>query len=786
MELRCAGEVRPFTDNLVDRESRGQTPATLRNRDRPECVPASMKSIDWRVIACLAGVSVAGGVQGAAAEPQAAGPGDVQVAVADTFRDEAVRELIRRARAERGREAAGLSSWEATIHERISVGLTTRDIRRERGLYTSERVGRVRWDSSGVETIRWFGIRRAVPIAGNAADIEPEEPEDLVEFPVDPTGDRLNLAGSPFHHPLADSAAVHYRYASGDTMMVILPSGREVVLVEVLVEPRTSGFDVLAGSLWFDRETAALVRGAFRPARPFNLDLDEPEEADEIPGFLKPITFTVETMIVEYALYDLRWWLPTRVRFDGDGRMGALLEVPVVIELFAREVEVNEPGLDPTFPVPESWTRSEVGPCEDPREMRRRAREERRRERDRDDDRTEEDAAPDAEPCEDPDGHTRVILLPPAESLDAWFETDEAEELASIEPFDPSELKQIRDQVGRVALPPAPIRPPALRVAGFRYNRVEALSGGLRVDFPLDGRTRLVAEARIGLADLVPNLAASLVRRHGRGQLEMAGYWMLTDTGDWGHPFSPLRSAHALLLAYDDAQYYRVAGASFGWTGGGRIRPEIQAFAEGQRDARKQTDVSLPHLLSDTEFPDNVTAETVTLFGVRGRVRLQAGRDPAKPIYTATAWAEGAVGDEEFVRFAAAGSAGLPLTGGLSVALEASAGSSVGAPPPQRYYYLGGVETLRAFPNLPDENRGTAFWLGRAELGTRNPAVRIVVFGDFGWAGARSDFRFDDPSISAGIGVSGLDGLVRLDVARSLRGRADDAWRVYLSVDGLL
>ena len=149
---------------------------------------------------------------------------------ADTFRDEAARELIRRARAERGREAAGLASWESTIRERISVGLTTQDIRRERGLFTSERVGRVRWDSTGVETIRWFGIRRAVPIAGEGAEIEVEPPENLIEFPVDPAGDRLVLAGSPFHHPLADDAGVYYRFASGDTMRVILPSGEEVVL----------------------------------------------------------------------------------------------------------------------------------------------------------------------------------------------------------------------------------------------------------------------------------------------------------------------------------------------------------------------------------------------------------------------------------------------------------------------------------------------------------------------------------------------------------------------------
>ncbi|MCL7938148.1 MAG: outer membrane protein assembly factor [marine benthic group bacterium] len=708
----------------------------------------------------------------------------------DTFLDAESRELIRRARAQRGREAAGLASWEATIHERISVGLTTRDLRRERGLYTSERTGRVRWDSTGVETIRWFGIRRAVPIVGDAAEIGLEDPENLIEFPVDPAGDRLILAGSPFRHPLADSAGTWYRYSSGDTMRVILPSGREIILAEVRVEPRESGFDLLAGSLWFDAASAALVRGAFRPARPFNLELDEPEEAEEVPGFLKPITVTVETMIVEYALYDLQWWLPTRTRFDGQGRMGALLEVPVVVELYAQEMEVNEPGLDPDFPLPEGWTRSEIGPCDDPREGRRRAREERRGERDRPE---VPDPGPEAEseeevdtPCDDPNGPTRIILLPPEEDLAAWFDSDEASQAAEEKPFTDDDLKHIRDQVSRISLPSAPTEPAAVRLAGFRYNRVEALSGGIRADLPLDGSTRLLAEARLGVADLVPNLTASLVQKYGQGELEMAGYWKLTDVGDWGHPFALLPSAHALLLAYDDAQYYRVFGASLGWRGGGPIRTELRAFAEGQRDAPKETDVSLPNLLGDTEFPDNVTAETVTLFGVSGRIRWQAGRDPSRPVYTATAWAEGAVGDREYLRYAGAGTAGFPLSGRVSLALEASAGSTTGSPPPQRWYYLGGVESLRAFANTPDSNRGTAFWRGRAELAIGAPVIRVLLFGDTGWAGARSAFAFDDPAISAGIGVSGLDGLLRFDVARSLRGRDPDAWRVYLSVDGLL
>ena len=54
-------------------------------------------------------------------------------------------------------------------------------------------------------TIRWFGIRRAVPIVGDAAEIELEKPENLVEFPVDPDSPvgpppgSVRFNGSPAH-----------------------------------------------------------------------------------------------------------------------------------------------------------------------------------------------------------------------------------------------------------------------------------------------------------------------------------------------------------------------------------------------------------------------------------------------------------------------------------------------------------------------------------------------------------------------------------------------------------
>ena len=700
---------------------------------------------------------------------------------ADT--DSAAFRLIERARAARGSEAEGLASWEGTVVERVSVGFATEDISRERGLYRGDRVARVRWDSAGRETVRWLGIRRRVPVAGDRADVDVDGDENLYTFPLDPVGDRLNLGGSSFVHPLAAGAERDYRYASGDTTRILLPdAGREIVLVEVRVAPRRSEFDLLAGSLWFDRESAALVRGAFRPARPFDLQLDEPDEAEDVPGFLKPITLTVEVMVVDYALYDLRWWLPTRLRFEGEGRVGSLFRLPLVVQSTATDVRVNEPGLDPDFPLPGGWTRTVIHPCEN--DARR------SRARDREpgeppgvvspgDTTTAEATCPDGRVGE------RIVILPPPERLDAWWATAEADSVAAAEPaFDETELAGLLQRVRDVVVPPSPAAPPEIRVAAFRFNRVEGLSGGARGTIPLDGVTVLAAEARIGTADLDPNLRLDLARRGTDGTVTVAAYRGLESAADWGDPFSLRSSAHAFLLGYDDGMYYRATGASLGWSGSGTVRGHARLFVEAQRDAPKETDTSLPHWISESELPENVVAEDVDLVGFDARVRAQAGRDPERIVLAASAWLEAATGDRSYLRFAGEGSLHVPLFRPLAAAVALSAGSTAGTLPAQRQWFLGGVETLRGFPG--GALRGSAFWLGRLELSTRDPGIRFLGFLDAGWAGDRADVRFDDPALAAGVGVSALDGLLRLDVARSLRGRDPDAWRVYLSFDALL
>ena len=97
-----------------------------------------------------------------------------------------------------------------------------------------------------------------------------------------------------------------------------------------------------------------------------------------------------------------------------------------------------------------------------------------------------------------------------------------------------------------------------------------------------------------------------------------------------------------------------------------------------------------------------------------------------------------------------------------------SGGSSLGDLPSERRWYMGGAHTVRG--QRPDTAvSGDAFWLARLELGGRFQAARPVVFGDIGWTGSRERLgEIGRPLSGAGVGLSVLDGLVRVDLSRGI------------------
>lgn len=678
-------------------------------------------------------------------------------------RDSLALRLIDRARAARGHEAQGLRSYEAVVRERLYTGLTAGSFRRERALLRSERVARVRWERDGTETVRWLGIRRDVPIAGDAGRVETDRPEPLDFYPLDPTGDRLRLGNESFLHPLSDSAEAHYRFASGDTMRIELPAvGHEITMVEVRFSPPSPDFRLLAGSLWFDLETAALVRGVFRPSREFNLEIDEPEDADDVPGFLKPITISVDAMVVEYGLYDLRWWLAHRVRFEGVARVASLASLPVTFETVALDIEIDGNRLSSEADPPEGWARF-----------------------------VEEEGDGNDEPVTEdgrvrrPPPKRRVVYHPPDDSLRAspylsegWFDR-------GSDAFSDEELDRMRDQLGAGA-PQAPgLSPSGTAIGGWRYNRVEALSGAFRAWGPVGPRWQLEGSARLGIGDVEPNAEVEAGRPIGGARLSVRGYRALRNAADLESAFGLAASASALLLGYDDGQYFRATGGELGVAAErGRIRWDARLFAEHHAPVEKETDASLANLVGDAAMPANLAAERIDVFGLAARVRTQFGADPDGWIGLASLWGEAAGGDRGYGRVAASAGVSRPIIGRLAGALDLRAGTSWGNLPVQRQWMLGGPATLRAFPG--GALSGPAFWTGRLEFAYGLRAVRLIAFGDIGWAGARRTFDSGRPASSAGLGVSVMDGILRMDVARVLRRRSPERIRVHLYLDGLL
>lgn len=73
---------------------------------------------------------------------------------------------------------------------------------------------------------------------------------------------------------------------------------------------------------------------------------------------------------------------------------------------------------------------------------------------------------------------------------------------------------------------------------------------------------------------------------------------------------------------------------------------------------------------------------------------------------------------------------------------------------------------------------------GRGEVARRMPFGSLSLFSDYAWAGDGSDFALDDGFYSVGLGLSIVDGLIRLDAGYGLRAPRD--LRIDLYLDSML
>ncbi len=705
-----------------------------------------------------------------------------QTPPSDTYRDVSARALMTRARAARQRDIQGIDSYEGVLRERMYVGLTSPGFRRERGLFDQERVARIRWSRDGERAIQWIGARRAVPLIGadsreaaverarDAREGRPSRreagaslgdglPEDLLQsadlpaFAFEPNADRLMFGGDWALNPMADTAAAHYRYASGDTLTISLPEG-DLVLLEVRVEPRRADFNLVAGSLWFHQESASLVRATYKPARPFDMAIDEPEDADNLPPFLGPVQAEMEYITVEYSLHEGRFWLPRRFALQGEARVGRLVTIPLTVEWSAGQYRVNEAEseIPARGPLPPGWTR---------REQR----------------------------VDAPDGSPRyvTVVVPVTDSLLMSPALGDDPPGRSVSSFSDDEIDDLRSELS--ALLPAfnPFRP-ALSLAPPRFNRVEGLSGGAVATMALTSQARVTAGARIGtVSPSEPELSARLSYGSTNRGWTTSGYLReLTGMNDFHNPFGVGSSIVNLTLGVNRGQFFRRDGVAVGtFRTGPSTRWTLEAFRERHSAVEVGTNFYVTQSFREAESPRLLAADEVTLGGVRGGYRWFSGLDPTGRILSGSVDTEVGFGDAAYQRLGASLAASGPLSAGVAGALEVRVGTAWSRResfvPVQRGYFLGGSRTVRGFD--VSEIRANDFALARLELGRGMSGARLTVFADAAWTGLKGADRSRIDFAGVGVGTSLLDGLIRADIARAVRGGRGWAFLFYL--DGL-
>ncbi len=687
-----------------------------------------------------------------------------RVEPADSWRDPGVGALIRRAREARNEDLGDIRHYEARLRQRAYVGFRGVGFRRERGVFEEERGALIRWERGGERTVVWTGARREVPILagleGASGEVAEELSRDLLRSsdagPLlsDPWDDRLTLAGTGNWalHPLADTAGFHYRYGSGDTLRVALPDGRTVTMYEARVEPREIRFDLLAGSLWFDSAQGGLVRATYRPARPFDLELDEPEDAADVPGLLKPIRAEIRYITVDYSFHEFRWWLPRRWAFEGEAQVGRLLRFPVTLEWLLEDYDVNAvtSALPGQGELPPGWSRSQMAvrrDGEDPRYV--------------------------------------TVIVPPPDSLALGVGLEVGTVGGGPTTFTREELQELQGALE--GLLPGHIRPAPTFGWGFgegmvRYNRIEGLSVGARGVVPVSPRMRLVGEVRLGSADLEPNGELGVVRGVAEGRESwLRGYRRLVASSDWGNAHSFGASLGTFLWGVDEAPFHRALGLELGGRREGRtVRLEGRLFGERHSGVDRGTNFHLTRFITDRDMAAALPVEEGDAAGVELLARWQRGLDPRGLLASGTLRGEAATGDLSWQRVAASLALVHPLPFRTAGAIEMTGGSGWGVPP-QRRFFVGGQGTVRGFEE--GSLQGESFWAVRAEVAGDVPAFRLGLFGDVGWAGPRDEFRAGVPVASAGVGLSLLDGIFRVDLARVLRGGSQT--RLHLYLDGL-
>ncbi|HET7273770.1 MAG TPA: BamA/TamA family outer membrane protein [Longimicrobiaceae bacterium] len=703
----------------------------------------------------------------------------VELASAEDLRtayvDPGARELVREARAHRDSAARAITSYETVVRRRISVGVEA--LGRDRLLYRNEEAARVHWSRDGVGRIEILGAREVVPMAIEGVSVPDDLVDDAPDFAFDPATDHLldGFSDSEFiRHPLAAESEVNYRFRSGDTMRIRLPDGSVVRLRELEVVPRRSDPHLLRGSLWLDGETHGVVRATFQLARPLNMADDLEVNDDDVPGMFSRIEAELRYITIEYGLWEGRWWLPRMIALEVVANFGSLVAVPVQFEQTYSAFTVRS---DSVMPVALDSLAAAVT-C------------------DEEEDEESEEIANEGGgiTCEcDGDACRRYVVELPADSatlLDSEY-LPTSVYTPGVALISEGEMNALADRIAALSPLTSGWSTPDLQLHYLdpglvRYNRVEGLSLGLMGEAQI-GRLSADATVRYGFADRQVDVQGGVTRSGFRSQQRLAAYRRLNSVDSGARGLGLANSISSLLFGRDDGEYFRSLGVEL--VGQRELTPRVdatwRAFAERQSPAERHADWSFAQLLGSSDGLErpNIVAADADQVGTELTLGLNPGLNPNRPRIGMAASIVGSAGTFDFAKPSISIFGTTPLPGGVLGALEVRGGTSTGNVPVQSLWYVGGSSTVRGFGGATAIS-GETFWTARAELARGIPAARLILFSDAGWAGPRDAFTARPTLVSVGAGASLLDGTLRMDLARAVRG--GDEWRLTFYLNGAL
>lgn len=718
-------------------------------------------------------------------------PAPTEAQLASAFADPGARALLTQARAARLGQDSSIASYDASTVQRFTVGVGLSKFARDRILFRSESSSRVRWARGVGAQIDMTGKRAAAPVIGG--DVHSDIERALSPVPYYPGRDALWLGldvvketdeADDVINPMSKNAEAFYTYKSGESVSFRLPDGKTIQLRELEVRPRKADWHAVIGSFWFDVSSGQLVRAAFRMSQPINL-LDEidNDDDDDKPGpvaraFIPNMSAGIEGVAVEYGLYQGKYWLPRTEAIEGKFTMG-FARMPMSIEERFTYASVNV--LD-TMPAMRDRLARIQAPPPPPGTDSVTARRLARKYRD------SVSVAREKNECSTTGTRSaRVDRYDRTLPVMVFTPCDTAK-LAHSPTLPPSIFDPGEDVFGdadrdallektKSMMPPMPYGFPKPTIAYGpdlqRYNRVEGLSLSAEITEPISPGMSLEFAPRMGTADRVFNADFSLERTNGLGTRALTLYRRLDAANDWGQPLSFGAGLSAFLFGRDEGLYYRASGAELSGDNLFGAMFDWRVFTERQSDAIARTNVSLPKAFGSDGFSPlgNIDAARLTESGAAIRKVSTFGENPDGFRLLSDLRLEGAGGDSTYGRGALDLTLSRPIGRAFgrdfSAAITGGAGTSVGGLPVQRYWYLGGTNSVRG--QDAGSMAGSSYWLTRTEFGYGPPGWRRLAFFDLAWAGDRTKWsEMGRPASGVGLGWSFMDGLVRLDVARGL------------------